>query len=163
MSIQDKAIIQKQIDEAIMPIQDEAIIQKQIDKEYYVYLGLGIVAFIGLIIFLAVTMGSESTTPVLIGTPTTTVPYSSLGCYNDINDNRALRNRVSGAHTIESCAEYAKTKNSKIFGMQYGNVCLIDSDPTRDYKMHGAVACSTRSSYPTGSGDSFLNEIYQLN
>jgi hypothetical protein len=90
-------------------------------------------------------------------------PYSSLGCYHD-TDDRALRNTApTEDHTIESCYNYAKSNNSKIFGMQYGNQCWIDSDPNRDYAMHGVATCITRSGFPTGSGSDFLNEIYQIN
>jgi hypothetical protein len=89
-------------------------------------------------------------------------PYSSLGCYTDTL-TRALSTKVPGEQTINSCAQYAKTNNHKIFGMQYGNECWVDSDPNKDYKMYGKAQCATRTGYPTGSGDAFLNEIYQVN
>jgi hypothetical protein len=90
-------------------------------------------------------------------------PYSSLGCYKDTG-NRALRIMApTDVHTIDSCYNYAKLNNNSIFGMQNGKECWLDSDPNRDYKMHGVATCNTKSGFPTGSGDAWLNEIYQIN
>jgi hypothetical protein len=91
-------------------------------------------------------------------------PYDSLGCYTDTNTIRALRDMApTEDHTIETCSKYATLNNSKIFGMQHGNQCWIDSDPSRDYKMHGSATCTTRDAFPIGSGDAWLNEIYRIN
>jgi hypothetical protein len=89
-------------------------------------------------------------------------PYESVGCYKDKED-RALRIRLPGQSTIDSCAQYAKANNHKTFAMQAGSVCFVDTNPNRDYAMYGNVECSTRPNYPTGSGDGWLNEVYKWN
>jgi hypothetical protein len=94
--------------------------------------------------------------------PAALPPYSSLGCYAD-GTPRALRSRYYSANTIEKCAAKARSLGSKIFGMQYGDECWIDSDPNRDYAMHGKRDCAPRVGFPVGQGGASINNIYKIN
>ena len=89
-------------------------------------------------------------------------PYTSLGCYVDKED-RALRTTYQDITTILGCRQKAHSLGAKVFGVQDGGQCWIDSDVERDYAQYGKTTCVPIEGAAAGTGGPWINHMYQVN
>ena len=82
--------------------------------------------------------------------------YKDLGCWNDTADRALTGPPQVYAHTVDSCYDIAKERDSSTFALQDGGWC-VTSNPTDKYDKHGR---SSGACPPLGSG--WTNHVYQV-
>lgn len=81
----------------------------------------------------------------------------SLGCFVD-SRNRAMPVDIGGRHnTIQTCAEAAKSRGYKYFGLQYGGMCY--TGPGHTYDSQGKAR---DSECRNGLGGSWRSNVYEI-
>ena len=92
--------------------------------------------------------------------------YSSLGCYRDDDENRAVPT-IEGTHSllkgsflirknaVEKCAEVTRRRGWKVFAVQGGGWCASSPTAHLTYNKYGAaINCVD------GKGGMFANDVY---
>jgi len=84
-----------------------------------------------------------------------------IGCYKD-DRARDLKHREPGRFTVSQCRDACKSKNYKVFSVQYGYECFCDNVyGGSQYKKVDDKECR-RSGFPAGTGGPWRNSIYNV-
>lgn len=59
-------------------------------------------------------------------------PFKKMGCFKDVQNDRAMGDIVDGVTSIKACFDRAVELKKKFFGIQKGNNCHISDE----YKKH---------------------------
>lgn len=89
--------------------------------------------------------------------PKPVVKYCLIGCYGDRRD-RALRVYLGTFNNVYKCAEKAKEKGYKAFGLQNGGECWSGANAHKGFSKHGKA-----SNCADGLGGPWANSVYKLN
>ena len=86
------------------------------------------------------------------------ISYTSLGCWKDSKDSRALDIKMGEKLGLKGCYEAVKSKNYTVFGYQYGVQCYSSANAEDRYDMYGpGTECS-----PMGTGANYFNQVYKI-
>ena len=94
-------------------------------------------------------------------------PYTSLGCWNDNPNNRAITPSIPGYNywdniSVDECAKKTKQAGFSVFGSQYGlgtkkGQCFSSHNALNTYNKYG------KSDYcRNGTGGANANNVYQI-
>lgn len=89
-------------------------------------------------------------------------PYTSLGCWKDVPNSRAITPAIPGYNywnnvSVDECARKTKAAGFSVFGSQYGGQCFASNNAQNTYSKYGRASnCSN------GTGGANANNVYQI-